>query len=198
MPTTLRDYYGRMRTCTYPGCSKRHKGHGLCNGHLNQRRLGKELFPLHKVRDRSLSLLGYVESRCVPDGECLIWTGARTVGGYGQFSWVTNRPRLAHRLVYEEVNGPIPKGMVVRHTCDRTLCLRSEHLLVGTPKENTADMIARGRQVYPGAVLTLDQVKRIKSMLSSGTSRHEVADTVGIRVQHVGRIARGEIWRGVS
>ena len=35
-----------MRLCEFDGCDKKHKGHGLCQGHLVQQRKGKELTPL--------------------------------------------------------------------------------------------------------------------------------------------------------
>lgn len=39
------------RGCEFPGCTRPHEGHGLCQGHLRQRKLGKEMSPL-KVRAR--------------------------------------------------------------------------------------------------------------------------------------------------
>ncbi|UGO47583.1 HNH endonuclease [Morganella phage vB_MmoP_Lilpapawes] len=39
--------------------------------------------------------------------------------------------------------GDIPAGMVVRHTCDNKRCVNPNHLLLGTRKENTHDMLER-------------------------------------------------------
>lgn len=32
-----------MKLCSFPECGRKHKGHGLCQGHLVQRRKGREL-----------------------------------------------------------------------------------------------------------------------------------------------------------
>ena len=40
--------------------------------------------------------------------------------------------QLLHRWVWEQVNGPIPPGMVVMHRCDNPPCFRLDHLMLGT------------------------------------------------------------------
>jgi hypothetical protein len=52
----------------------------------------------------------------------------------------------AHRVSYEMYVGPIPAGMLIRHNCDNRKCVNPDHLLPGTCKDNTQDMLARNRQ----------------------------------------------------
>ena len=59
------------------------------------------------------------------------------------------RTYRAHRLMWEEVNGPIPEGMVLLHICDNPPCIRLDHLRLGTQAENVADMVAKGRHKPP-------------------------------------------------
>ena len=56
--------------------------------------------------------------------ECWLWTGAKTMDGYGQF----NRRSYAHRVSYEMHKGPIPEGLVIDHLCRNKKCVNPAHL----------------------------------------------------------------------
>lgn len=58
---------------------------------------------------------------------CWLWTGGRDGSGYGRFS-ADGRSVAAHRFAYEQSGKPIPKGWVVHHRCERTPCVRPDHL----------------------------------------------------------------------
>ena len=74
----------------------------------------------------------------------------RTGAGYGTRRTVredgTRELVAVHRWVWEQINGPIPVGMVVMHTCDNPPCFLYEHLMLGTRSDNQRDMIAKGRR----------------------------------------------------
>lgn len=57
---------------------------------------------------------------------------------YGQLM-VDGVPWTAHRYSYNHFHGAIPKGMVVRHTCDNRRCCNPRHLIIGTYKDNWVD-----------------------------------------------------------
>lgn len=63
---------------------------------------------------------------------------------YGAFTFDGKKTR-AHIVSYLLHAGAIPTGMVVRHTCDVSLCVRPDHLILGTQAENVQDMLERGR-----------------------------------------------------
>ena len=78
-------------------------------------------------------------ARVHPEGECLIWEGAKIRTGYGQLGVGGGKMMLVHRFAYQMEHGAIPEGMVVHHTCYRRDCVRVDHLRAISQKENTRD-----------------------------------------------------------
>ena len=77
-------------------------------------------------------------------GECWEADCSSDRDGYGQL-WRDGKHYKAHRLQWEVCFGPIPRGMFVCHSCDNPICVRPAHLFLGTPKDNTRDMLNKGR-----------------------------------------------------
>jgi hypothetical protein len=75
---------------------------------------------------------------------CWIWTANKSKLGYGKFS-VQGKSVPAHRYAYSLVHGSIPHGLFVCHKCDVPSCINPEHLWLGSPSDNTADMVAKNR-----------------------------------------------------
>ena len=127
------------------------------------------------------------------DRGCVLWAGAKTAGGYGNF-----RSVYAHRIAYELVHGAVPAGKLVLHHCDTRLCVNPKHLFVGTAAENTADMLMKGRGVRGRHVnAKLNQVQVLEIRSAKGTQQ-EIADRYGIKRQTVGMIRRRAAWGWLS
>lgn len=81
-----------------------------------------------------------------PSGECLIWNGCRFSNGYGAFK-ISDRTITAHRASYMLAHNldSFPSSFVLCHKCDNPLCVRPEHLSLGTQGENLRNMVSKGR-----------------------------------------------------
>ena len=77
---------------------------------------------------------------------CWLWMGYKDTDGYGIFS-IDCKNRRAHRVSYELWKENIPDDLLLRHKCDVRNCVNPNHLEVGTYKDNSNDMVKRGRSL---------------------------------------------------
>jgi hypothetical protein len=144
---------------------------------------------------------------------CWLWHGSVLNHGYGFFQskWTgTKWATLAHRASWILHKGPIPKGIIVCHKCDRPLCVNPEHLFLGTDKDNVRDAMAKGRHQAAGnpcyakgsskptAKLTEEKVRSIRAQLRAGESRKRLAALNGVCVGTIHQLAAGRSWSHVD
>lgn len=134
-------------------------------------------------------------SKVDKSGDCWLWQAStNTNNGYGRF-WANKEAghTLAHRFVWELVNGPIPDGMEVCHSCDTPACVRPEHLFLGSHSDNIADCVAKGRNNLQE--LTVEQVLEIKERLKKGgETQVEIAKDYPITRGAIYHIKTGSTW----
>jgi HNH endonuclease len=104
--------------------------------------------------------------------------------------------------VWEQVNGPIPEGMVVMHLCDNPPCYRYDHLRLGTNADNMADMVAKGRAHHDGrcgevngsAKLTAAEVVEIRAAIAAGEPQKDLAERYSVSKATITFIKQRKIW----
>lgn len=138
--------------------------------------------------------------------DCWLWNGTRLFnagGDYGRFHFDGGEIR-AHIFIYELVNGALEDGLVVRHVCDNPPCVNPAHLLSGTPRDNTLDMIERGRgpnrkgERHPLARLNDEKVRRIRQLARVGVKYRDIAASFGMSAQQIAKIVNRINWGHVE
>lgn len=95
-------------------------------------------------QERALKRFWSFVEKSEDETECWKWSG-RLIYGYGYFFY-QKRPYRAHIFSYEIHIGTIPEELIVRHTCHNRSCCNPKHLILGTNKDNSNDMVEADRQ----------------------------------------------------
>lgn len=132
---------------------------------------------------------------------CWNWSLRSKSHGYGLIRYKGKNYR-SHRLMWEIENGEIIDGLCVLHRCDNRACINPDHLFLGTPADNTADMKMKGREAKGEMVgnhkLTASDVVEIRKEWDAGRiTQFEIAAKYGIDHSAVSLIVLRKRWAHV-
>lgn len=143
--------------------------------------------------------------RVDPTTGCHIWLRAKHQNGYGHLT-IDGKKILAHRYAWFRKHGKWPKPCAL-HKCDNHPCVNEAHLFEGTKKDNTQDMIAKGRLIVGrrvrgennvAAKLTDEKVREIRKAFSSGESIRSIARRQTVSRPVVQGVCHGTSWAHVT
>ncbi len=131
---------------------------------------------------------------------CRESTYAQLPNGYCRVAWrIDGKQRwdYAHRIAWFGHNGAIPDQLQVRHRCDNRPCCNFEHLLLGTPANNSADMVSRSRQrsSWQPRKLTPELVLEMRRLRTEGWTRPALAAQFGVAVRTVEDVIGRRRWK---
>ena len=136
---------------------------------------------------------------------CWEWQATRAgrLRSYGYF-WMDGRFHYAHRAAYLVTKGDIPSGMLVLHSCDNPICVRPDHLFLGTQKENMQDALRKGRLVsFKGekngdSRLKEKDVLRIRRLFKTRNySKAYLSRIYGVSDTAIGFIVNRKLWKHI-
>lgn len=142
------------------------------------------------------------------DGDCLRW--AAGVNGNGYPMWrIDGKTQMVRRALWEEANGPVPAGRVLRLTCGMKRCVNPDHCKPTTRKAVAVECgsqglmggpvrrarIAAAKRAHPSAKLTTEIVSAIRASDETGVV---LGQRYGICQKTVCNIKRGLLWRDYS
>lgn len=131
--------------------------------------------------------------------KCWNWTAYTLNSGYGQIN-VANRQYQAHRIAAFLWNGfDLDSNLLVCHACDNRRCVNPKHLFVGSYKDNSADMVKKGRQARGEACgsskLRKADIFEIRRMLQAGFNYKEIASKFHVTWFNIQQIKLKHTWR---
>jgi hypothetical protein len=133
---------------------------------------------------------------------CWVWHSSLNNKGYGQFHLGKGNV-LAHRFLWEILHGPVPRDLVVMHTCDNPACVNPKHLRIGTVSDNQKDMACKHRsgnmgERSPQAKLSDEKVRSIRSRAANGESNAALAREFGVTRVVIRGVVRRARWSHVA
>lgn len=135
-------------------------------------------------------------------------------GGYIHLYKNGKKIKLHREVLSIKLGRKLKDNEVTRHKCDNPRCCNPEHLEVGFSKDNTNDMINRGRafwQKYPkekntiikknksNIIITEDDVRLIyNKVVGENVSQKEICDTYGYTRGIVNNIINKITWKHIT
>ena len=132
---------------------------------------------------------------------CQIFEGSKDQKGYGLKRYKGKLYR-AHRLTWLLTRGEIPEGYLVCHRCDNPSCVNVDHLFLGTPKDNTTDMINKKRQgIFTGELNGFSKLKEQDVLYIRSNTRKcpqkVLAKQFNVSQTTISDIQLGKIWKHI-
>jgi len=119
---------------------------------------------------------------------CWIWQRS-IVEGYGCLR-IARKTYYAHRVYWERVNGPIPKGLDLDHLCRVRACCNPAHTEPVTRAEN----LRRGCRTK----LTIEQVRNIRTRYAAGGITYRVlGQDYGVSPITIEGVVNRRSWKDV-
>lgn len=165
-----------------------------------------ETKPIPQLSEKHINRFWSKVGITAQENKCWEWQASKTHDGYGRFTirgTDYDKGYTATRVGYFLEYGIDPGELKVCHSCDNTSCCNPKHYFLGTNKENTQDMLKKGRHIVsigverPEAKFTEYQVREIRSLYPAMMQK-DIATKFGVVKSTICEIISGKRYRNVN
>lgn len=151
---------------------------------LRDKNIGR---PKHTEADVIARFLSLVNK-----GDCWRWMGSIKSNGYGQIYDHNGKTVSTHRFAWRLWCGNIPTGICVLHKCDNRLCVRPDHLFLGTHQDNIDDAVKKKRvrfgQIHHKSKMTDLEIQQCRTEWKSSKDTLRIAHKYSVNKSTIQRI----------
>ena len=189
---TYTEYYPRRISLELSGVSLDTKTavHTWCNNELC-------VNPDHIVHDTESRFWAKVKKLDGIDS-CWVWIARQDDDMYGRFCYNGKTIKATHYSWKLYTGRLVPKSLIICHKCDHPYCVNPNHLFIGTRKDNSEDMVSKGRSSMGEkqglSKLTEGQVRLIRELRLSGITTKQLSNQFSCSKNTIGDICRGKTW----
>lgn len=141
--------------------------------------------------------------------KCWPWKACVDQNGYGCM-WnciLKKRSRVTRVILFLYKNVPFESKLIACHKCDNPICVNPSHIFVGTMKDNSQDMVKKGRynpankpkgSKHFASKLSEADVLKIRNMYRTGEHTYgSIAQLYNIDKTVIGKIIKKTAWKHV-
>jgi HNH endonuclease len=140
--------------------------------------------------------------RVMKTENCWTWLGSKDKAGYGKFVYyLCNKKQhiRCHQFSYLITYGTLQGGQCVRHLCNNRICVRPEHLALGSNQDNMDDKVRSNRQIkgeqHHNAKLDKWKVKEIRELYATGNySQQKLSDLFNVAQSTIKNVLLRRTW----
>ena len=138
------------------------------------------------------NFLNHVEVPESDPDDCWEWKGRHVMSQEGLIAAIGLHPGApvvaAYKRAYELFNGPIPDGMVIRHSCGNPNCVNPDHLKLISIEAAESENKRNARQARAGkggilqqSLLARPSMAKMRNRIAAGVQAKPVPNRQGYR-----------------
>lgn len=142
-------------------------------------------------------------SKVIKTDTCWLWTGTKNKQGYGVIG-IEGHQYIVTRIAYAIQNRKDPFPYCVLHKCDNILCMRNNHLFLGTRSDNNKDRANKGRNKDARGentgthILVETDIPVIRLRHTNGESIYSINRDYSVSYTTLFKVVHRQTWKHIN